>query len=706
MIEIGYGCIRYTKITELFIPKSVSKIDSYGFGSNTLLKRVTFEEGSQLEEIKTYTFINSQITDFEVPQNVYIMYGSAFHYNTVMKSISVHILNPYMISDERGLYSYNKTILWYCCSGYTDVYTIKSETTTLEIGAFVHYQGPGVNLPSNLQIIKYLCFAYSKITEITMPDTVKSLEGSVFLNCKQLTHATLSENISTIYSYTFQYSGIQSMHIPNKAKNIYKGAFSSCLSLEDFWLSSPLPKFDGGVFSLSPNIKFKSDDGTTLNINEENVVFNKDNTSVVGYFGSTEDIIHLPNTVKKIETRVFIEKDNIKKVVCDNGCQLESIGEYAFQNCINLQVFPTFSFVNQIGSYAFNGCALKVDLDFSSPLTLIDDFAFVNNQYLSKVSFASSSLLRIGKSAFRNCPNLQNLTFGGTAEINLSESCFQYSSNLEKLTITNKVHLASLCFSSCGLKNITFENNYVSDKTISTFCFKGCTNLSEIILPINCETIELEAFAGTSLTHVIIPNNILVLSRQCFRDCVYLKNITISDDSRLTKIEYAVFQGCSSFSYVNSFNAQNFCSDNGAIYTNTRNRIIVYPPANKNKFFAFSDQVKEIEQSSFIGCTNLEVILIPDNSVVSIGESAFKDCINLKQINIPKSVQSIGADAFSGCDNIRCGIIFENKTAEFKEMLKNSGLPAIALSICSGVTCKAQITRTFNYSLLFVFILM
>ena len=59
--------------------------------------------------------------------------------------------------------------------------------------------------------------------------------------------------------------------------------------------------------------------------------------------------------------------------------------------------------------------------------------------------------------------------------------------------------------------------------------------------------------------------------------------------------------------------------------------------------------------------------MIPDKSVVNIGQSAFQGCTSLKQINIPLSVQKIEPDAFLGCDNITCGVSHDNKTTEYKD---------------------------------------
>jgi len=60
--------------------------------------------------------------------------------------------------------------------------------------------------------------------------------------------------------------------------------------------------------------------------------------------------------------------------------------------------------------------------------------------------------------------------------------------------------------------------------------------------------------------------------------------------------------------------------------------------------------VIQIEDDAFMWRDLIEVI-IPD-SVTTIGNGAFKECINLTSINIPDSVTTIGSEAFSGCSSL------------------------------------------------------
>lgn len=105
------------------------------------------------------------------------------------------------------------------------------------------------------------------------------------------------------------------------------------------------------------------------------------------------------------------------------------------------------------------------------------------------------------------------------------------------------------------------------------------------------------------------------------------------------------------------------------------------------------DNLEEIGESAFSCCQNLTEIVIPD-SVTSIGKDVFNGCTNLKKIVLPPSLKSIGESAFVGCENLEEVILppeLESigsgafRACQFKEIVipdsvKNIGASAFAVN--------------------------
>lgn len=71
----------------------------------------------------------------------------------------------------------------------------------------------------------------------------------------------------------------------------------------------------------------------------------------------------------------------------------------------------------------------------------------------------------------------------------------------------------------------------------------------------------------------------------------------------------------------------------------------------KTSVIPSDDSVTSIGGSAFSGCSELKSVTIPD-SVTSIGNYAFENCSGLTSVTIPDSVTSIGDSVFEGCKKL------------------------------------------------------
>ncbi len=89
------------------------------------------------------------------------------------------------------------------------------------------------------------------------------------------------------------------------------------------------------------------------------------------------------------------------------------------------------------------------------------------------------------------------------------------------------------------------------------------------------------------------------------------------------------------------------------------------------KDIVISESVTEIGSAAFFGCANLECVEIPD-SVTTIGKWAFYGCSSLKRVSLPRRLMHIGSFAFNECSSLVEINVPEDKAESFRFLLIDS----------------------------------
>ena len=235
--------------------------------------------------------------------------------------------------------------------------------------------------------------------------------------------------------------------------------------------------------------------------------------------------------------------------------------------------------------------------------------------------------------------------------------------NIESLKITgvlNDVDFLFIYRMMPNLKNLDIAEVNITALPIQAF-YKS-TNVENLILPNTLITIGEEMFYQSKLKTVVIPANATTIGNSAFEQCASL--ISIDIPANVETIGTAVFWGCSSLTTVTFEKGSQLKTIGGG---------------SSSYYGAFSDctaltsieipaSVETIGASAFKGCSKLATVTFEKESQLkTIGGGysepnyygVFSDCTALTSIEIPASVETIEAAAFKDCSSLAT-VTFEN----------------------------------------------
>lgn len=206
------------------IPSSVTTIRSKAFEYCTNLTSVTFADGSQLERIGDYAFSGSGLGSIQIPSSVTSIGASAF--------LSCGNLESVTFAEGSALTSMGVSA-FQLCKKLTSV-TIPSGVTSIENYAFDTCTGlTDVTIPSRVTSIGNYAFnACSRLGSIEIPAGVKSIGVDAFRDCESLESVTIPSSVTSIGNFAFcSCSKLESVTIPSSVTSMGESAFQHCKKL-------------------------------------------------------------------------------------------------------------------------------------------------------------------------------------------------------------------------------------------------------------------------------------------------------------------------------------------------------------------------------------------------------------------------------------------------------------------------------------------
>lgn len=405
--------------------------------------------------------------------------------------------------------------------------------------------------------------------------------------------------------------------------------------------------------SLDTHASFETKiDGVTYYLNE---IYGTDTgtATAVSYDGSSTDLT-LPESISgnyggknytfvltTIGERAFFNNSDLKSITFPET--ILEIGEYAFYGCTGLKVLTLPASITEIGDDAFSNCSglhmVVLNHSVNAPIIGRDTFSGVKalldlRSFSETPSFWDNSGIWGDGYFYKVCDE-------GSCGENISwcygESGNEFYFREGYLRMTGIGDMPDYDWDDqpwhehwSELRTLVIEEGIT---TIGNYAFEG-TNISYATLPETITSIGVRSFYCCSFFYIctpssvpydyaqalIIPESVTSIGDGAFEYCYNLESATFP--ASVTTIGDRLFSRCERLAEIT-------VEEGNAIY-DSRDNCNGIIETNNNKLIA--------------GCQGT---IIP-NTVTTIDEYAFYECINLSSITIPASVTTIVGNPFKG----------------------------------------------------------
>lgn len=228
----------------------------------------------------------------------------------------------------KSMASYNPNVPEYCSGNIK--YKINEKTNEAIITGTKNKNVKKIVIPSKIDEYKvteigYYAFGdYKNLNDVTIPNTVKKINGEAFFNCKKIKNIKIPNSVQLIGYYAFfGCSGLEKIELPNSVTTLENMAFESCSNLKSVKLSENLKAIDGYAFYGCKKL-------TSVEVQKKVKVIGD------GAFGECKKLkqVKIPSSVKEIGVDVFNNCNTNLVLIVENKSYSQ---KYAKNNKINYE---------------------------------------------------------------------------------------------------------------------------------------------------------------------------------------------------------------------------------------------------------------------------------------------------------------------------------------------------------------------------------
>ncbi len=623
-------------------PSDLKYIGAYAFGANLNVEAL---ELPSAEHIGIYAFYGStSLKSIKIP-NAELIDSYAFASCSLLESVEVGsaTINNYAFRDcialktvKIGENAQVKSYAFYGCTSVTEL-TLPLENTSLKY----LFTGNDNGIPASLV----------KVTLLGDKVYTAALKG-----CANITSVIISDTVTEIENNAFYGIGISEIELPDGLKSIGEYAFAYCKNLTSLAIPAGTEEIGGGVVEGAEKLE---------SLEMPFVAYKANGTAMFKYFASSNsrrtEIIPTLKTLKLTNVNQLCEgmldtTNSIETVIIEGN--IKSISNRCFQNCVSLKSVALLAEITEIGDYAFFNCQKLETLVLPTSLEKIGSYALYNLVSLKSLTIPES-VTEFGALA---------IFFDDISFASMDKSMFLKDEDGNGYYLGNETNPYMIFVKPIDkTKSVEIAD---TTKYILDYAFDGCTELSSIEIPASVEVIGSYAFKGTALTELTIPGTVKTIGNSAFYNCDSLVTVTVGEGVKL--IPQNAFYDCAAlktlnlpvglekidigafaYTFIETVNIpsieawlaiENNSSDIFSIYTNVKTELKINGETLTD--LVVPAGVTEIKSGAFENYKLLKSASL-GNDLVSVGSSAFDSCDGLRLITIGEKLTHIGGSAFT-----------------------------------------------------------
>ena len=544
---------------------------------------------------------------------------------------------------------------------------------TIEGTTVVKYNGPGgeVTVPDGVTALGELAFTMTKATKVILPDTLTEIKNHCFYSCPGLSEITIPAGVTKIgEAQAFAFN-------PNLQEIRVAEGNTSFTSVDGVLFTADKEKMlfypsgkETAIYSIPEGTEalgsaiFSDPAGLTTLVIPASI-----GSELMGpQFSSCahlKNIIVSPDNKRYHSINGILYDHNNSLVYYPSGRTAEDLGKddfpeemtevksWAFQHAHNLKTVELPDSVTSIGWMCFTRAEALESITVPASVKTIDGFAFADCNQLKRVTILNPDVVFVqeDKNILKDSPEA---VLYGYEDSTTQAYAEKYALKFKSLgAAPGKAEKpADNTAAADAADDQTEEKKAVTEIAASDdFQIEGTTLVKykgaggEVTVPDGVTKLGENAFEGSAVTKVNLPETLKEIRSYCFGWCYYLEEVTLP--ASLEELEY-YYEGSEQITQaqVFAFNPKlkainvaegntHYQSVDGVLFSADGKKLLYYPDGKTEETYAIPEGTTEIGYSAFGEAAKLQTIEIPSTLVQLHSDGGDFSCIpNLKAINV------------------------------------------------------------------------